>query len=145
MRVPAVFWGPGLVKPATISGVGSTLDMMATITTLTGIDAPPVNDGMDLSPVLLQGEGATREVMPYYAKGELSALRKGDIKIHLRDPDTGKALDTPKLFDLHRDVGEQHDIAVEQPGLLAAMQQAAADYAASIPVKPPLFDARLME
>lgn len=145
MRVPAVFWGPGLVKPATVSTIGSTLDMLATAAAMAGIDGAPTNDGVDLSGVLKNAEGSPRTVMPYYAKGQLSAYREGDLKIHFADPVSNKPFDKPRLYNLHRDIGEQRDIAEEQPEALAAMVAAAERYQQGVTVKPPMFDARWNE
>ncbi len=142
VRVPGIFWGPAYVKPATISEIGSTLDMLATAASLAGIENVPTNDGIDLSRVLKNGSGGGRDFLPYYSHGKLAAYRRGNYKIHLLDPDTNKALETPRLFDLHQDISEQHDIALTQPELLQQMRDAANTYAASVPIAPSIFDAR---
>lgn len=145
VRVPAIFWGPGLVTPATVSEIGSTLDMLATVASLANINTPPTTDGIDLGGVLKRGEGKGREGLPYFSKGQLNAYRQGVYKIHLRDPNTHAPLDTPMLFDLHQDISEQHDIAALKPELLAAMLAAARAYEASIVVAPSIFDKRFID
>ncbi|NRB63905.1 MAG: sulfatase-like hydrolase/transferase, partial [Saprospiraceae bacterium] len=39
-RVPTIFWGPGLVQPGIIHGMGSTLDLINTIASQTGTTLP---------------------------------------------------------------------------------------------------------
>ena len=36
-RVPAIFWGPGRIKPGIIFGIGSTLDIFPTLSKLAGV------------------------------------------------------------------------------------------------------------
>ena len=55
MREPAIFWGPGNVKPGVVQEMGSTLDVLPTFASLAGAKAPDDRaiDGHDLSDVLL--------------------------------------------------------------------------------------------
>jgi arylsulfatase A len=59
MRVPALFWGPGIVHD-----IGSTLDFMATFAALSNAELPasqPVLDSLNLMPVLARGEKGPRD------------------------------------------------------------------------------------
>lgn len=61
MRVPALFWGPGIVHD-----IGSTLDFMATFAALSNAELPasqPVLDSLNLMPVLARGEKGPRDEM----------------------------------------------------------------------------------
>ena len=72
VRVPAIFWGPGIVRPGVITDMGSTLDLVPTLCTLTGARAPQDRtlDGYDLSAVLRQGARSPRETMFFYRQTE---------------------------------------------------------------------------
>lgn len=143
VRVPGIFWGPGLVKPATVSEIGSTLDVFATAAALAGVAEHAGVDGYDLSAALRQTGPSPRDVMPYYAMGKLRALRKGRFKVHLLSADTGAPLPQPALYDLHVDLSEQHDVAGKYPDELEEMLGAAADLNNAVPVHEPIFDLRL--
>ena len=84
MRVPAIFWGPGIVRPGVITDMGSTLDLLPTLCTLTGARAPQDRtlDGYDLSAVLRQTARSPRETMFFYRGSKLYALRQGPFKAH---------------------------------------------------------------
>jgi len=143
VRVPAIFWGPGIVRAATVSELGSALDMVATAAALAGLKEHPGVDGYDLSPLLRQTGAAPRDVMPYFARGKLRALRKGQYKLHLLAADSGEPLEKPRLYDLHADLSEQNDIAAANPGKLNELLAEAAALRDSIPVREPIFDRRL--
>lgn len=126
-RVPAIFYWPGKIKPATIDGIGANLDLYATFAALTGGDPPsdqPGYNSMDLSPTLLQGQASPRQSWAFHR----SAFRSGRYKIHLTtqlptDPITrGRRPvtkhDPPLLFDLVNDIGEQHNLAEQHPEIV---------------------------
>jgi arylsulfatase A-like enzyme len=54
MREPAIFWGPGIVKPQVVMEMGATLDLLPTFCSLANIKLPAdrLYDGCDLTPVL---------------------------------------------------------------------------------------------
>ena len=55
LRVPAIFWLPGRVRPRTVSDIGASVDMLPTIAALSATPLPagrPIT-GIDLSPALL--------------------------------------------------------------------------------------------
>lgn len=129
-RVPAIFHWPGTIQPATVDGIAANLDLYATFATLAGGDQPTERPGyisMDLSPVLLNGKASPRTSWAYHE----SAYRSGRYKIHLatipptdpiaraRRPVTRH--ETPLLFDLQADIGEQHNIAAEHPDVVARL------------------------
>ena len=40
MREPAIFWGPGIVKPQVVMDMGTTLDLLHTCCSLAGVELP---------------------------------------------------------------------------------------------------------
>lgn len=81
------------------------------------VKSPPI-DGVDLLP-FLQG---TRDGLPherlFWRAGDRYAVRAGEWKLV---QERGSA---PQLFNLRNDVGERHDLAVEQPARLEDLQAA---------------------
>lgn len=153
MRTPAIFWGPGRIKPGRVTDMGATLDLLPTFAELAGAALPKQTlDGVSLVPVL-QGKGkSARDTLAYYSKGELFALRKGQYKIVLRESGkspaedlagVSKALDKPKLYDLSRDIFERNNIADSETEVLQTMLKAAEQQQAQLPVAEPLFDQRI--
>ena len=128
-RVPTVFWGPGLVKPALVDELGSTLDIINTFSSLAEVEIPNDRkmDGYDLTPVL-KGIGASpRSEFYYWAFSELHAVRSGPWKLHIqqRQPvrySTIVELETPELYNLEADISEKYDLAVDQPETVAQLQ-----------------------
>eukprot|EP01005_Ploeotia_sp_CARIB1_P001624 NODE_53_length_1964_cov_569.356015_g52_i0.p1 GENE.NODE_53_length_1964_cov_569.356015_g52_i0~~NODE_53_length_1964_cov_569.356015_g52_i0.p1 ORF type:complete len:503 (-),score=88.00 NODE_53_length_1964_cov_569.356015_g52_i0:373-1881(-) len=88
MRVPAIFWWPGVIPPNTLQyNIASTLDISMTMFSLAGIQnkLPPntFNDGMDITPMLKNVNAtAVRDIMFYYAGHLLLAVRWRSWKIH---------------------------------------------------------------
>lgn len=149
MRVPAVFWWPGRIQPAVVSGIGSALDVFVTALALSGADGPAVTDGLDLSPTLLTGTSSPRDTLAYYHQGELRAYRVGRFKLHLVTegayglPPERTEHEKPLLFDLLTDPGERFDIAAQHPDVVASILDAIAVHRAGLEEQPPLFDRRL--
>lgn len=137
-RVPTIFWWPGAVKPAVVTELGSTLDLMATLATLTGTNPPDDRklDSYDLSQVLLGTGESPRQEMFYWTRAELHAVRSGPWKLHVkqREPvNYGRqvVLKKPELYHLERDISEAYDVADQHPDvverLLAMMKAHEAD------------------
>jgi arylsulfatase A len=140
VRVPAVFWGPGKIKPTVISKMGSTLDLLPTISKLAGVALPPdrVYDGYDLSP-LLRGENATpRDEMYYYHGSRVFAARKGDYKLYfyrnnpLGYPEKMEPLEQYQLYNLQHDPSERYDLAGKEPGVMKEIEQMVQKHKATV-------------
>ncbi|WP_111322283.1 sulfatase family protein [Algoriphagus chordae] len=136
VRVPTVIWGPGNVKPGLISKMGSTLDLLPTITTLAGAKLPQdrVYDGFDLGPVL-RGENATpRDEMFYYHGDRLFAVRKGDFKLYFYSnnpagyPEKLEKLEKLTLYNLGHDPSERFDLAEKNPDKVAEIKEIAREH-----------------
>jgi arylsulfatase A-like enzyme len=141
-RVPAIFWWPGTIKPATISGIGVNVDLMRTLASLVGSSLPNARtyDSIDLSRTLLNGEPSPRNEWFYYGvPGNLWAARVGQYKLVFESWDSvGKeeefergysnhrTYDPPLLFDLSTDLAERLDVAHEHPAIVAQIKDAIA-------------------
>lgn len=131
-RVPTIFHWPGTIKPAVITGIGSTLDLLPTFATLAGGKAPGDRkiDGHDLSTVIQQGKPSPRESMIYYRGESVYAARLGAWKAHFiqqgsygSEPKARVTLTTAKLYNLDIDPGEKHDLATQHPEKITEIQK----------------------
>lgn len=134
-RVPTVFWGPGLVEPGVVDGLGSTIDLLATFAGLAEVDAPADRkmDGYDLSPVLTDAADSPRKEFFYWNRGLLHAVRSGPWKLHFiqREPvNYGRVADMarPELYHLEHDISEAYDVAETHPDIVEMLTQVADDH-----------------
>ena len=126
MRVPAIFWWPGKIKPGIRTDIGSTLDLLPTMAGLAGASLPTdrVYDGFDLTPTLFEDRPSPRDHMLYYRRDEVCAVRLGSFKAHFITETEYTAdnqytvQDPPLLFNLQVDPGEQYNIAEQHPTIL---------------------------
>ena len=150
MRVPAIFWWPGTIDSAVVTGIGSTLDLLPTIAALAGVDLPPGRnlDGHDLGPVLRGSAPSPRQTMFFYRARALHAVRHGSFKAHfITRPDYGNEPpvehNPPLLYNLDEDPSEKFNVAGRHPEVVAAIQQIAAEHRKSIEPVPSQLDARI--
>ena len=150
-RVPAIFWGMRHVVPATVRGIGSSLDLLPTFVALAGGRLPTgvVLDGVDLSGVLAAGTASPRRTVFYYRGPEVYAVRHGAYKAHfVTEGAYGQfgartVHDPPLLYHLGRDPGETTDIAAHHPEVVAELRAlVAAHQSTVIPVKDQLAERR---
>lgn len=128
--MPAIFYWPGKIKPATVDGMAANLDLFATFAKLSGGSQPADKPGYiskDLTGTLLAGEPSPRSTWAFHK----NAYRSGRYKIHVvtsaptdpiarrRKPITRH--DPPLLFDLEADLGEQANIAAQHPEIVARL------------------------
>ncbi len=131
MRVPCVVWGPGRIPAGTQSNeMISTIDLLPTLSALGGVKAQthgPI-DGLDQSALLLGKGPSVRNEFLYYTK-QVQALRQGKYKLR-------KANNGIELYDLEADVGEQKNLAKQEPEkakeLLARMMELDAEVTAGM-------------
>lgn len=143
-RVPAIFWWPGAIPAgSTVTRMGSTLDMMATLAAISGARLPADRalDSLDLSPALRGESESPRGEFFYWTRGKLHAVRSGPYKLHMtqREPiDYGRevTLEMPELYHLEHDEGEQFDIAGEHPDIVERLLRMASEHTASIDPVP---------
>jgi len=126
MREPTIFYWPGKIKPGPVMGIGSTLDLFATITSLAGAKIPAgrIMDSYDLGPTLFQRKPSPRTVMFYYRGQHLFAVRKGAYKAHFvtmtayQKDNHREEHDPPLLFHINHDPGENFDISAQHPDII---------------------------
>lgn len=140
VRVPFIVrWNGHIPAGKTSNEVASALDLIHTITELTGTKHPNVkslDEGMSLTPVLL-GKGKLPQRTLYWEfhgkqrggpdSGSL-AIRDGDWKLYLY-PGTDKRM----LFNLADDIGEQTDQAAARKEIADALQKKALAWYADLP------------
>ncbi|MEZ5965453.1 MAG: sulfatase-like hydrolase/transferase [Planctomycetota bacterium] len=121
LRVPMIVRWPGHIEPGRVSDhLCYFPDFLPTAADLAGAEAPTAVDGISMAATLLGGKQETHEVL-YWEIGGQTALRRRDWKLIRRRPDQDWM-----LFDLSKDVSEQHDVAGEQPQLVAELAALAA-------------------
>ncbi|HUT12054.1 MAG TPA: sulfatase [Thermoguttaceae bacterium] len=122
MREPCIMWWPGKVPAGTSCGeVAATMDVLPTFAKLAGANVPEdrIIDGKDISPLLLGQDGAKSPHETYFFRG--NAVRAGTWKLHLSGRDTVKKRPDqvfPALYDLSTDIGEDRNVAAENPEIV---------------------------
>ncbi|MGW9685105.1 sulfatase family protein [Flagellimonas sp. 2504JD1-5] len=136
MREPAIFWGPGHVKPGLITDLGSTMDLFATFSSMAGIQVPKdrIMDSFDLSETLRGHNPSPRKSILYYRGTELYAARLGDYKAHFITQGAygqfGERVEhqIPILYNLNHDASEQYNLAEGNAEILQQIQQLVQDH-----------------
>jgi len=131
VRVPAIFWWPGAIRPDVITKMGSTLDLLPTIASLARAELPDdrIYDGYDLSPALLGKDVNPRDEMLYYHSSKLFAARKGKYKLLYFSnnpkgyPERIKKLKKFKLYNLEEDPSEKNNIIDQHPEIVAEIEE----------------------
>ena len=84
MRVPTIFWLPGIISPGIINQIGSTMDIFNTFSKIAGVPVPKDRqlDSYDLGPRLFENIPTSRNHIFYYRGNELYAVRLGEYKAH---------------------------------------------------------------
>ena len=126
MREPGIFWGPGLIKKALITDIGTTMDLFTTFSTLAGIEIPNdrIIDGYDLSQTILKGEASPRQHIFYYRGTELYAARLGQYKAHYITQGVygqfgeRQEHNPPILYNLYNDPSEKFDISKDNQEII---------------------------
>jgi len=126
---------PGQIPADTVcKEPATTMDILPTIAKLTGTKSPAHTiDGKDIWALMSGRPGAKspHEALFYYRGWALEAVRSGKWKLHL--PHSYRSLGGRKggtggkpvkyeqgkiglaLFDLEKDIGEQHDVSAKHP------------------------------
>ncbi|HEX6225184.1 MAG TPA: sulfatase [Chryseolinea sp.] len=129
-RVPAIFWGPGKIKPGVVSTLGSTLDIFPTLSKLAGIPLQDdrIYDGYDISPVFSGSVPGPRKEMIFYHDDKIFAARKGDYKMYYYSnnptgyPEKLEKLGAYQLFNLQHDPSERFNIADKHPEVIKEIE-----------------------
>ncbi len=152
VRVPAIFWGPGRIKPAVITEIGSTLDLLPTISSLAGATLPTdrVYDGYSLTNVLKGSGKSPRTDMYFYHGTRLFAARKGDFKLYYYKnnpagyPEKMEKLDTPTLYNVQHDPSERFNIAAKHPDKIQEIDALVSQHKASMVIAASHLEKRIV-
>ncbi len=144
IRVPAVFYWPGVIEPGTIvTEPAGVVDILPTLAAVAGVDVPDDRtiDGVSLLPAL-RGERLIRETPLYWfysPSRPVCVIRQGDWSL-VANP----VIDLPRqnmfeeafigdikateltdfrLYHLRKDPGQQHDLAEQHPERFEAMKR----------------------
>ena len=142
-RVPGIFRWPGVIPRGQVSDTTiSSMDLLPLFCKLAGVKLPADRDidGKNILPIL-QGEAVTspHEFLYYYNGTNLQAVRYGQWKLHLprttqdqpfwsKKPDKTKGfvkLAEHRLFNLKTDMGEKHNVADQNPDIVARLSEQA--------------------
>lgn len=135
MRVPAIAWWPGRIRPAVTSTPVTAMDLFPTVLALAGAPVPHdrVIDGVDISRVLFEGAALPERPFFYYRGMELFACRLGDFKAHFRTQagygqPQAEAHDPALLFNLAHDPSERFNVAEKHPEAIERIRAAVAEH-----------------
>ncbi|MEJ7766365.1 MAG: arylsulfatase [Chitinophagaceae bacterium] len=128
IREPFIVMWPGKIKPGSVSDLISVqYDMMATLSEITGVKAPP-NDGISFLPTML-GNNAMQKKRAYIyfefpEKGGQVAIRMGDWKGVRRN--VKQNVNAPwELYNLAVDIGEKNDVSAANPAIVQQLKELA--------------------
>jgi arylsulfatase A-like enzyme len=135
IRVPSIVRWPGVVRGGRVSGqVAITMDWTATMLAAAGVSPDPAYplDGMDLGP-LLSGRRGDFERTIFWRQPALrfngalpqAAVRRGRWKLL-------EVEQRAALYDLAADPGEQRDRLADQPRIGRELEQALAQWTATL-------------
>jgi arylsulfatase A-like enzyme len=133
VRVPMMLRGPGYPRGRVCASMASGMDFAPTLLRAAGVDfAPAEFDGIDLGPHLRGGAPPPHETLywhnrrwdgPFRKQGPVAAhnraIREGRWKmVRPNVADDGSSTPPWELYDLDRDIGEQHNLAPEWPDVV---------------------------
>jgi len=146
-REPTIMWWPGKIPAGTVCReVGAMFDLLPTFAGLAGGELPTDRaiDGKNIWPVISAQPGAKspHDAFFFYRGRELQGVRSGKWKLHL--PHAYRSLAEPgsggqpgryvqkrigrALFDLERDIGEQHDVSADRPDIVRRLEGIAREF-----------------
>lgn len=155
MRVPAVAWWPGTIKPGSVSPVvTSTMDLLPTALDYTEQVVPDsiMLDGASLRSVF-EGRALAeiREEYFYYRGATLFAARQGPWKAHFitewayKADSARTAHDPPLLYNLDTDPEERFNVAKDHPEIVRTIMERVAHHTASLNPRPTQLKERIPE
>lgn len=123
IRVPMIARWPGTTPPGSTSDhVGYFGDLMATVAELSESDCPKNVDSISFAPTLMKNSDKQKKhkylYWEFYEQGGKQAVRADDWKAIRMPWRTGKT----QLFDLSNDIGEEADLADQNPDVVKRME-----------------------
>ncbi|PCE66700.1 arylsulfatase [Sediminicola luteus] len=121
IRVPMIASWPGNIKAGSISGhVSAFWDIFPTLAEVAGAPSQNDIDGLSLLPTLLGKKQAQHDHL-YWEYNKSQSVIQGDWK-GVRHWSKGQ-VGSMELYHLKNDPKEQHDLAKEQPAIIAKMEK----------------------
>ncbi len=118
IRVPTIAWWPGKITPGSVSDEPlAAYDWLPTACELARASTPSRIDGISFVPTLLGKPQPSHDYL-FWSFGDKKAIRRGQWKGVI--PGKGKPLE---IYNLAMDIGEETDLAAEQPQLVAEFSQ----------------------
>jgi arylsulfatase A-like enzyme len=125
IRVPFFIAWPGkLPAGKTYDCPVISLDILPTACAVAGAKTPAGVDGVNLLPYLRGENQAVPHDALYWRFGPQKAIRKGDWTLVDWRDFAKKTSSGWQLFDLSKDIGQQHDVAAAHPDLVADLSRA---------------------
>jgi len=119
IRVPMIVRWPGRVTAGSVSDhVWAFWDFLPTAAKLAGVDPPENTDGISVVPTLLGERQEPHEFLywEFFERGFQQAVRYDKWKaIRLKQQPL-------VLYDVTKDLGEEHDVAAEHPDVIAKIE-----------------------
>lgn len=127
MREPCIMYWPNTIQKGIVyKGIATIMDFLPTFAYLSGESVTDHKqiDGKNIWPYLFGGDSESPyEVLYYYMKGQLQAVRSGKWKLHLQLdnkliapwPNSGRKSVAMKLIDLEKDLKEKNDLSKQNP------------------------------
>jgi arylsulfatase A len=145
MREPFIAAWPGRIRSGTVSmSFGCSMDIFPTCAKLAGVPVPSDRqyDGVDLGPVLFDGQEGRDALMFYYISTELRAVRKGRWKLHFATNNAATEEpvvrhERPLLFDLLGDPSEKYDVSDSHPNIVKDLIGTADEHRRTLKAGPP--------
>jgi len=126
IREPMIARWTGKISPGSVNDhISAFWDVMPTFAELIGAEKPSNIQGISFLPTLLNQTGQKQHEYLYWEfheNGGRQAIRRGDwkyVSYNIDDP----AKQTHELYDLSVDLGEEHDVAAENPEIVEEMRQ----------------------
>ena len=118
IRVPGIAYWKGKIKPAESSATVLSMDLLPTAMSVAGGTFPPdlKLDGVDVSPLLLNGEALPKRTIFWRYRSQ-KAARKNQWKLLITQSDTA-------LYDLSEDIRETTDVSGEYPAVKQELSEA---------------------
>jgi arylsulfatase A len=141
IRIPAIArWQDTIPAESLCETPAITMDLYPTLLEVASVNAaadqPP--DGFSLTRLIhnprasLEREMLFWHLPHYHHSSPSSAIRNGDWKM-IEFYETGSC----ELYDLHHDLGEQHDLAATQPDRVESMRVALSDWRKQVAARMP--------
>lgn len=130
-RVPMFVRWPGKIRSGSkCDGTVCLVDLFATCAKIVGreLKSDVAEDSFSLLPLLKENGSFDRAPVVHHSVAGMFAIRDGNWKLIAgngsggREAPKGKPFDKPyMLFDLSRDLAEQHDVAADHPEIVARL------------------------